>query len=203
MEAAPNLRLVGDDAASSFPWPETGEILSIADAHYRIRDLQDERDGLLKLTAKQARENAALARRVAEDADPSTHPQGAEIVALIERWRTYCNHRNAKMSADRVKLIRARLHDGYTPEQIALAIDGLAAAPYVVNAQRRSEGKDSQRYDQLKHALNGGQDLERFANLGHRARKQGAVTWPEYDSQANENAPAAQQRPGAGHQERA
>lgn len=180
-EAAPNLRLVGDTAVDTFPWPDTGELISFTDAAYRIRDLTDERDGLLKLTAKQARENAALQRRVAEDADPSTHPQGAEIVALIERWRIHCNHENAKTSADRVKLIRARLHDGYTPEQIALAIDGLAAAPYVVNAQRRSEGKDSQRYDQLKHALNGGQDLERFANLGHNARKAGWTPeggWP-------------------------
>lgn len=201
MEAAPNLRLVGDDAASSFPWPETGEILSIADAHYRIRDLQDERDGLLKLTAKQARENAKLGRQLAEDESAESHAKGKEIVELIERWKLRCHHEKARISGDRVKLVKARLKDGYSTAEIALAIDGLAALPYVVNAQRRATGKEGQRYDQLKHALNGGQDLERFANLGHQARKQGAITWPEYDSGVVENAPATQQRPGAGHQE--
>lgn len=178
MEATSHLRLVDD---TSFPWPETGELLSLPDATYRIRDLIDERDGLLKLTVKQARENAALARRVAEDESAESHAKGREIVELIERWKRAAGHAKSKTSGDRIKLVKARLKDGYSVEQIALAIDGLAAHPYVVNAQRRPQGKDSQRYDQLKHALNGGQDLERFANLGHNARKAGWTPeggWP-------------------------
>lgn len=201
MEARANLRLVGDDAASSFPWPETGEVLSITDAHYRIRDLIDERDGLLKLTAKQARVNAQLERRVAEDESAESHAKGKEIVELIERWKVRCHHEKARTSGDRVKLIKARLRDGYSTAEIALAIDGLAALPYVVNAQRRPTGKESHRFDQLSHALKSGEKVEHFANLGHQARKQGVVTWPEYDSGATENAPATRQRPGAGHQE--
>lgn len=198
MEAA--LRLVSD-TTPGFPWPGTGESLSVEEAHRRIADLTDARDGLLALTEKQARDNRRLEKRIEVEEDPHSHPQGAEIVALIERWRTYCRHEKAKLSVDRVKLVKARLADGYSPAEIALAIDGLAAAPYVVNAQRGATGKESQRYDQLKHALNGGQDLERFANLGYRARKSGAIGWPEYDATATENAPATRERPGAGHQE--
>lgn len=190
MEAAPNLRLVGDDAASSFPWPETGEMLSIADAHYRIRDLQDERDGLLKLTAKQARENAALQRRVAEDEDPATHPQGAEIVAVIERWRTGAGHPQARISADRVKLVKARIKDGYpiTAEEplpseptLELAVDGICSHPFVTNGGRARSGQPSNRHDRLGICLGGGEKLEEFARLGYMARRAGWTPeegWP-------------------------
>lgn len=177
-----NLRLVTE--SGDFPWPDTGELIPATEAVHRIRDLEDRLAGYKRTIDKQAREIGVLARRVAEDEDPHHHPLGAEIVALIERWKTYCHHVNAKMSADRVKLVKARIRDGYTTAQIALAIDGLAAAPYVVNAQRRPTGTDSQRYDQLKHALRGGEELERFANLGHQARKAGAIGWPAYEETA-------------------
>ncbi len=116
-----------------------------------------------------------------EAADPEAHPRHKEMAALIERWRTATGHEKSKASKDRFDLIRARFNDGYEIETIELAIDGLGAFPFVVSAERRREGPSAQRYDQLKHALNGGQDLERFANLGHRARKEGwtlANGWP-------------------------
>lgn len=174
MEAASHLRLVGDDAASSFPWPETGEVLSITDAHYRIRDLIDERDGLLKLTAKQARVNAQLERRVAEDESAESHAKGKEIVELIERWKAGTGHPKSKTSGDRIKLVKARLKDGYSVEQLELAIDGIAAYPYVgTGGQRFRDGKPGQRHDRLGIALGGGEAVEKFAVLGHEARKAG------------------------------
>lgn len=165
-----------------FPWPDdSGELISIETAIDRIRGLMYENEGLVKLTKKQAKENAQLSRRIQEDADPMRHPKGADIVKLIERWKRATGHEKSKTSADRVKLIKARLSDEYSVEQIALAIDGLACFPFVVNAQRKSEGKPSQRFDQLEHALKGGQKLERFAVLGHQARQAGLVTWEEAD----------------------
>lgn len=158
--------------------PDTGEV---EERDSLIADLEDRIEGYRKTCDKQAREIGALARRIAEEDDPAAHPLGKEIVALIERWKLGAGHAKSKTSGDRIKLVKARLKDGYSVEQIALAIDGLAAHPYVVNAQRRPRGKDSQRYDQLKNALNGGQDLERFANLGHNARKAGWTPeegWP-------------------------
>lgn len=186
--AQPILTAVPDDG---FLWPDgSGEILSLADATYRIRDLLDERDGLLTLTAKQARENARLARRVAEDEDPNAHPQGAEIVALIERWKLGAGHPKSKVSADRVKLVKARIKDGYAitdddpfPDHatLELAIDGIAAHPFVVNGQRVPAGKPSQRHDRLGIALGGGEEVEKFARLGYAARKAGwrpETGWP-------------------------
>ena len=183
--AQPILTAVPDDG---FLWPDgSGEILSLADATYRIRDLLDERDGLLTLTAKQARENARLARRVAEDEDPNAHPQGAEIVALIERWKLGAGHPKAKVSADRVKLVKARIRDGYpiTSEQaeptIELAVDGICAYPYVVNGRRMPAGEPSQRYDRLGIALAGGEKVEECSRLGYAARKAGWTPeggWP-------------------------
>lgn len=141
-----------------------------ASPDYRIRDLEDLNAGLRATVDKQARAIGVLERKLSAD-DPEQHPQRAEINALIERWKERLGHPKAKASKDRFDLIKARLKDGYTVEQIELAIDGLAAFPYVVNAQRSATGKDSQRYDQLKHCLKGGMELERFANLGFQARR--------------------------------
>jgi len=130
--------------------------------------------GLLTTVEKQAKEIGNLARKLEAEDPMEHHPKRREISEVIDYWKDRCNHKNSRNSKDRFDLVRARLTDGYDFEQIRLAIDGLAAFPFVVNAQRRSEGKPSQRYDQLKHALKGGTELERFANLGHQARKEQA-----------------------------
>lgn len=188
MEAAPNLRLVGDDAASSFPWPETGEMLSIADAHYRIRDLQDEREGLLELTAKQAGENAVLSRRIAGDEDPMRE-SAAPARRIVERWLVH--HPRAVLTKGRVKMVRARLADGYALDSekwlpdhptLELAVDGVAAFPFLLFGKRKREGAASQRYDDLKDALGDGAKVEESARAGYRARKAGWTPeegWPE------------------------
>ena len=142
-------------------------------------DARDTIAGLLETIKNQARKIGSLERRITEEEDPLSHAKGTEIIGLIERWKIATGHPKSKTSADRVKLIKSRLRDGYSVEQIELAIDGLASHPFVVNAQRRAEGKDSQRYDQLEHCLKGGQKLEQFAVLGHQARQAGLVTWGE------------------------
>lgn len=187
MEAA--LRLVSD-TTPGFPWPGTGESLSVEEAHRRIADLIDARDGLLALTEKQARDNRRLERRIEVEEDPHSHPQGAEIVALIERWKAATGHAKSKVSADRVKAVKARVKDGYAitdddpfPDHatLELAIDGIAAHPFVVNGQRVPTGKPSQRHDRLGIALGGGEEVEKFARLGYAARKAGwrpETGWP-------------------------
>ena len=171
MEAATHLRLVGE--SQEFPWPETGELLSIPEAQRRIQELEYDVAGLTTLTKKQANENAKLAKRVAEDEDPTTHPKGKEIVDLIDHWRETCNHPNSKVSADRVKLVKSRLKDGYSIEELQLAIDGLAAFPYRVYDKRLPNGRPADRHDQLKDALGDSERLEKLANLGAEARRNG------------------------------
>jgi len=167
MSARPSLRLVN---------PETGEI---EERDSYIADLEDKVEGYRKTCEKQAREIGSLTRRITEDEDPNAHPLGKEIVELIERWKRGAGHRKSKTSADRVKFVKARLKDGYTVEQIELAIDGICAFPFVANGQRVPNGTASQRHDRLGIALGGGEKLEEFARLGHIARKQGLVTWED------------------------
>jgi hypothetical protein len=181
MEATrPILQAVPDDGG--FPWPdENGEILSLSDAIHRVRDLLDENAGLVKLTKKQAKENGALSRRIQEDEDPRSHPRGAEIVALVERWKQGAGHPNSKVSGDRIKLVKSRLKDDYTIEQLELAVDGICSHPYVTNGHRTTAGHDSNRHDRLGIALGGGEKVEEFARLGYAARKAGWTVgdgWP-------------------------
>ncbi len=187
MEAATPLRLVSDQP-SGFPWPETGELLSTEEAHRRVRDLTDERDGLLTLTAKQAKENARLARRIVEDEDPNSHPRGAEIVALGERWKRGTGKAKAKLGAPRVKLIKARLKDGFPisaedwlPQEptLELAIDGLCANPYRVYNHRHPDGRPSDLDNDLSAALKDEKHVEDLSRLGYEARRSGLVTWSE------------------------
>lgn len=153
----------------------TGEFV---ETDRRLADLEDKVVGLQTTIERQARLIGQHEREKAKT-DPRSDPRIKELDRLIERWKRATGHERSKNSKDRLDLIRARLKDGYTVEQIELAIDGLAACPYVVDAQRSRTGHPSQRYDQLEHCLKGGARLERFAVLGHRARKAGAVTWGE------------------------
>lgn len=181
MEAArANLRLVTE--AGDFPWPGTGELVPVTEAHHRILDMQDKLDGYKQTVDKQARDIGVLNRRITEEEDPNSHPKGKEIVALIERWRTGANHPSAKISADRVKLVKARIKDTYpirsddplpAEPTLELAVDGICSHPFVVNGQRVRNGTAAQRHDRLGIALGGGEKVEEFARLGYAARKQG------------------------------
>lgn len=100
-------------------------------------------------------------------------PNRRVIVDLIDHWKLVTGHpKSNSHSADRFDMVRARLREGYTPEQIKLAISGLGHFRYVAGKQRSPTGQPHQRFDQLKHAIDSGERLERMANLGHMARKE-------------------------------
>ncbi|MGH7265888.1 MAG: hypothetical protein ACREMB_13740 [Candidatus Rokuibacteriota bacterium] len=167
MSAEPTLRLVD---------PETGELHADAPPYaeliQRIRELEDTIAGHEQTLRKQSHDLGRLERKRREETDSARHPKAQEIADLIERWKKATDHPNAKASKDRVDLIKARLKDCYTIEQLALAIDGLGGFPYVVNGQRRRTGPPSQRYDKLSTALGGGEAVERFANLGAQVSRE-------------------------------
>lgn len=122
------------------------------------------------------RENTRLLRRIRalerdRDAERQGDPNRGIILALIERWKLATGHTRSKANAaDRFDLVRSRLREGYTVADLELAIDGIGAFPYVINGQRVTEGKESQRHDRLGIALAGGESVERFANLGARTK---------------------------------
>ncbi len=168
MEARPSLTLVDDN----------GEVHQLDSV---VADLEDKVEGYRKTVEKQAREIGTLSRRIQQDEDPNSHPLGKEIVELVERWKQATGHPKSKTSADRVKLIKARLKDGYSLDHLELAIDGIAAFRFVVNGQRSQTGKPSQLHDRLGICLGGGEAVEKFALYGHEARKAGWTLegWPD------------------------
>jgi hypothetical protein len=109
-----------------------------------------------------------------EEDQRQANPNRQLILSLIERWKRATNHPKSVNSSDRFDIIQARLKDGYTPKQIEMAIDGIAAMPYVGPQGRQSHnGRGSKRHDRLGIALGSGEALERFANLGALAKRNG------------------------------
>lgn len=176
MEAA-HLQLVSANDPL-FPWPTPdGEALTTEQAVERVKALLLENEGFVKETKRLLREKTRLEgtlRKLAEDdADTKNHPKGAEIVALLKRWSLVCSHPNSDLAdGKRIKLVKARLN-AFTVEQLELAEDGAAAFPYRVYGKRLKQGRPEDRHDQVSDVFGDAERVERLANLGHQARKQG------------------------------
>lgn len=123
-------------------------------------------------------ENRRLLRKVKQyerdkQAERENDPQRSAIIDLIERWKMATGHPRANAhSADRFDLVKARLREGYGIEDLKLAIDGIGHYRYVVNGQRSRRGTPGQRHDRLGICLGGGEQVEKFANLGYLAKKE-------------------------------
>lgn len=159
--AKPHLRAVVDG--------ETGEL------HTGCPRCQDvavgDLDNAERRIRKLEREKRAMERD--RDAEREQDPQRQIILGLIDAWKRHTGHPKANANAgDRFDVIKARLAEGYTPENIELAIEGIGAFRYVGPEGRMRVGKPHQRHDRLGIALGGGEALERFCNLGHQARKE-------------------------------
>lgn len=167
-----NLRLVADNPDHAFPWPLTGELISIPDAHHRIQELKEGKDALHRLLEEREKRYRRLEKQIKEEADPRNTPNGAAAERVVIYWKDLC-HPNSKVSTDRRKMAGARLADDYTEDQLRLAIDGIASHPFRVFDKRLKEGRSEDRHDQLKDALGDSEKVEAMANLGHQARRQG------------------------------
>jgi hypothetical protein len=155
----PNLQLVDTDTGEIAGCPRCEDV--------QVGDLENAES-----------ENRRLIRRLKQlerdrDAERQADPRRDHILALIDRWKLKTNHPRANAyTADRFDVVKARLSEGYTVEDLELAVDGIGAFRYVVNGERTRNGTPAQRHDRLGIALGGGEAVERFANLGHRARRQ-------------------------------
>lgn len=168
-----SLRLVSDNPEHSFPWPLTGELISIPDAHHRIQELAEGKNALHRLLEEREKRYRRLEAQVEEEKDPRNQPNGKERVQIVEYWREVCGKTKSLVTKDRVKMAGARLGDGYDMATLKLALDGLAAHPYRVYDKRLKTGRREDRHDQLKDALGDSEKVEAMANLGAMARRQG------------------------------
>ncbi len=144
--------------------------------------------GLLKTVESQGKTIGALSRQLEElDGNLTNHPQGSELMAELEWWRTGTGKVKAKRGATRIKRAKARLKDGYpvsteeTEPSIAYAIDGLVAFPYRNYNRRYAVGKKAHLDNDLSAALKDEKHIEGLSRLGLKARSLGWTRdnrWP-------------------------
>jgi hypothetical protein len=156
----PNLQVVVDNEGQVHDGCPRCEDVAVEDVAHLESEVRRLRRKIDRLEADKARER---------DEDP----QRTQIIDLIERWKMATGHPRANAhTADRFDLVKARLREGYTVEDLKLAIDGIGHYRYVVNGQRSRTGTKGQRHDRLGICLGGGEQVEKFANLGHQAKKE-------------------------------
>lgn len=81
-------------------------------------------------------------------------------VEIFDHWKSVMGKSNNSVLNDkRVKALTARLKEGYTVEQIKMAITGCSMTPH--NMGKNSNGK---KYDELELICRDGSQVERFAN---------------------------------------
>ncbi len=153
--------------------PETGEI------YVPKEDLENVEAELRKVR----RRVKALER--GKEKEREAYRERSKVIAAITYYAELTGHPNMNVNAsDRFDMIVQRRKEQYpfgdpleeAPQEpcatICLAIEGLAAFPYVGPQGRQSHnGGGSKKHDRMGIALGAGEDLERFARLGWLARR--------------------------------
>jgi hypothetical protein len=81
----------------------------------------------------------------------------AEVVEVFTYWQTVMDHPDSRLGKDRVRVIEARLKEGYTVEQIKAAVDGCKAS-----AWHMGENERRKRYDGLELICRSAEKLDAF-----------------------------------------
>lgn len=86
--------------------------------------------------------------------------------ALFEHWKAVMGHARARMDLARKKVIQARIGDGYTIDDLMMAIDGCAASAF-----HMGENDRGQRYDSLTLIFRDADHVDKFIRAGEYAHK--------------------------------
>lgn len=84
----------------------------------------------------------------------------AAIRSVFAHWQERCEHPRAKLDDKRKRLIRARLQDGYTVDDLTKAIDGCARSPF-----HQGDNKDGKVYDGLDLICRDGAHVDQFLKI--------------------------------------
>lgn len=88
------------------------------------------------------------------------------VAAVFNYWRDIMGHSRARMDLARAKVIRARLADGYSPDDLMLAVDGCAASAFHMGENDRQT-----RYDSISLILRDADHTDKFIAIGEQARR--------------------------------
>lgn len=98
-------------------------------------------------------------------------PEHKSVLLVFDHWRNKTGHKQAKLGDKRAQVVRSRLRDGFTEDQLLKAVDGCARFPFVGDGGRRSEGRPDERYDDLELICRNEVQVEAFIRLADRQDK--------------------------------
>jgi hypothetical protein len=166
--------------------------IRLVDEHGELCPACEEKDeeitGLEETIRLQAGTIGRLRRQVEQVDSIDTDPKGREIRALFKRHQKATGKTNTKLGKPRVKLVRARLRDGFpfaseeAEPTLELAIDGVAAFPYRVFNRRERTGRPSDLDNGFDRALQDEKHVEELSRYGWKAKQAGWTVedgWPE------------------------
>ena len=91
------------------------------------------------------------------------------IDAIFDYWKLRFNHPRARLDKKRRTKIRLRLEDGYTLDDLKLAIDGCRASPFHLGQNDRN-----QVYDDIELICRDAPHVDRFIALGEKLNEKRA-----------------------------
>jgi len=91
-----------------------------------------------------------------------------KIDDIFSRWKLVMNHQVAKLDSARKKIIAARLRDGYSSEELKLAIDGCKLSPF-----HMGQNDQSVVYDGIEVIFKSGGNVDKFIALATRPKPMG------------------------------
>lgn len=89
-----------------------------------------------------------------------------DVAAVFNHWRIIMGHQRARMDLARAKVIRARMQDGYSVEDLCIAIDGCAASAF-----HMGENDRGQIFDSITLILRDADHVDKFIRAGETAHK--------------------------------
>lgn len=139
---------------------ELGQHISMLEDQLAGRERQLRREGATVVSLQRE------LSRVREE-----EPESETIRTVLEHWRRVTGRTKQTkigMSTSRAQVVRKALKF-HTPEELVEALDGLALLPYVGAHGRKAVGDESERYDEVKHALRDEETVDRFISYRRRA----------------------------------
>jgi hypothetical protein len=122
---------------------------------------------LMEVVVKQRQEIAGLKRAAAKLA--AIDPDAETIGSILEYWRDRtARTKNTKLPVDgkRWRVVKARLRDGYEPEQLKRAIDAVVAFPWMEYGDRFAEpGGARKKRNEIAHAIGDEERTDRNIRL--------------------------------------